>query len=55
MLKRHANFNGCSKHCGVGIFTVMKLLKSLVSSEIMNMLAFARNSVRTLRHIYSTL
>ena len=27
MLKAYANFNGWSKHCGVGIFTMMKLLK----------------------------
>jgi hypothetical protein len=27
----------------VGIFTVMKYLKGLVSSKMMNMLAFARN------------
>ena len=39
MLKVHANFNGLSKHHGVGIFTVMKLLKGLVSSEMMKMLA----------------
>ena len=28
---------------GVGIFTMMKLLKRLVSSETVKMLAFARN------------
>ena len=36
--RKDANFNGWSKQRGVGIFTMMKLLMSLVSSEMMKML-----------------
>ena len=42
MLEKYANFNGWSKHRGVGIFIMMKLLKSLVSSETVEVLVFTR-------------
>jgi hypothetical protein len=38
----YANFNGRSKHNGVGIFIMIKMLKGLISSRDLKMLVFTR-------------
>jgi hypothetical protein len=38
----YANFNGRSKHNGVGIIIMMKNVKELISSRYLKMLVFTR-------------